>query len=108
MQTENEVLLKLTKLNNLGSKSRRMIVSTFRFKKSLLDAVVSVAPNIEDIKIRVTDSDVEHLKALEHLRSVELVILSLNYNTVGRNFESKTIQLGTQCLFWYGSLPPCD
>ena len=72
-ETEDHTQLKLTKLNNLGSKSRRMIVSTFRFKKSLCDAVVCVAPDIEDVKIRVTDSDVEYLAAIKNIKSVELV-----------------------------------
>ena len=70
-----KVALVLTRLNNLGSKSRRMIVSTFRFKKSVVDYVVSVAPNVQDVKVRVTDADVEHLAALQHVRSVELVRL---------------------------------
>ena len=50
-----------------------MIVSTFRFKKSVVDGVVSVAPNVKDVKVRVTDADVEHLAALQKLKTVELV-----------------------------------
>ena len=66
-------LKKLSHLNNLGSKTRKLIASGLRFKKPLIEAAINVCPNIQNIKIRVTDNDVENLSGLSHLRTVEFM-----------------------------------
>ena len=66
-------LKKLTHLNNLGSKTRRLIAAGLRFKKPLIEATMNVCPNVEHIKVRVTDQDVENLSCLSNLRTVEFM-----------------------------------
>ena len=66
-------LKKLTHLNNLGSKTRRLIATGLRFKKPLIEAAMNVCPNVQHIKIRVTDLDVENLSSLYNLKTVELM-----------------------------------
>ena len=51
--------------------------------------MASVAPNVQDIKVRVTDADVEHLAALQRVRSVELV----SFKSITVNKLSKLIAL---------------
>ena len=66
-------LQKLTHLNNLGSKARRLIASGLRFKKPLIEAALNVCPNIQHIKVRVTDNDVANMSVLSRLKTVELM-----------------------------------
>lgn len=66
-------LKKLTHLNNLGSKARRLIASGLRFKKPLIEAALNVCPNIQHVKVRVTDNDVANMSVLCHLKTVEFM-----------------------------------
>ena len=66
-------LKKLTHLNNLGSKTRRLIAAGLRFKKPLIEAAMNVCPNVQHIKVRVTDPDVENLSSLCNLKTVEFM-----------------------------------
>ena len=73
LSTKTNGLKKLTHLNNLGSKARRLIASGLRFKKPLIEAALNVSPNIQHVKVRVTDNDVANMSVLCHLKTVELM-----------------------------------
>ncbi len=66
-------LLKLTHVNNMGSKYRKLVAEGLRCKRPMSLAIAAVAPGVANLKVRVSDNDVEHLSALENLRTVELL-----------------------------------
>ena len=46
-------LLKLTHLNSLGTRSRKLIPQGLRFKSSLIAKAITVCPNVENLKVRL-------------------------------------------------------
>ena len=75
MKTEPEKLrpLKLTHVDNLGSKARRLIASAMRCKKPVAEAIYNLCPEVEHVKLRVSDDDVAALGSLARLSTVELL-----------------------------------
>lgn len=75
MKTEPEKLrpLKLTHVDNLGSKARRLIASAMRCKKPVTEAIYNLCPEVEHVKLRVSDDDVAALGGLARLTTVELL-----------------------------------
>lgn len=65
--------LKLTHVDNRGSKARRMDYSSLRCKKAMLEAVLNLCPDVVNLKLRVADDDVEGLAQLVNVVSLELV-----------------------------------
>ena len=66
-------LPRLTHLNHLGSRARKLIPQGLRFKRTLTEKAINVCPNVYNIKVRVTDTDVTSLAEMKNLRSVELL-----------------------------------
>lgn len=60
-------------VDNMGSKSRRLIASALRCKKQLTQSISVMCPRVRNLKVRVADEDVASLESLEHLETVELV-----------------------------------
>jgi len=60
-------------IDNMGSKSRRLIASALRCKKQLTLSILAICPQVKNLKVRVADEDVMNLSGLEHLEAVELV-----------------------------------
>eukprot|EP00088_Acartia_fossae_P025026 TRINITY_DN25880_c0_g1_i1.p1 TRINITY_DN25880_c0_g1~~TRINITY_DN25880_c0_g1_i1.p1 ORF type:complete len:309 (-),score=44.53 TRINITY_DN25880_c0_g1_i1:316-1242(-) len=65
--------LKLTHVDNRGSKSRRLVVSSLRCRKPMTVAISELCPEVHNIKLRVSDDDVGALVCLDKVDSVELV-----------------------------------
>jgi len=65
--------LKLTHIDNRGSKNRRLVVSSLRCRKSMIVAISELCPQVRNLKLRVADDDVASLSCLEKVESVELV-----------------------------------
>jgi len=66
-------LPKLTHLNNMGTRSRKLIPAGLRFKRNLTEMAINVCPNVHNIKLRVKDTDCNALAELKCLRSIELL-----------------------------------
>jgi len=80
--------LKLTHVDNLGSKSRRLIASAMRCKKPVVEAILNLCPNVENVKLRVNDDDVANLTCLKSLTSVELVYHVGNIGSPGTHTQT--------------------
>ena len=65
--------LKLTHVNNLGSMARRLIASAMRCKRPVAEAILNLCPEVENLKLRVSDDDLTHLSGLTRLTKIELV-----------------------------------
>jgi len=65
--------LKLTHVDNLGSKTRRLIASALRCKKPVALAISVLCPDVHNLKLRVCDDDVANLCSLSQLETVELI-----------------------------------
>ena len=70
---ENLRPLKLTHVDNLGSKTRRLIASAMRCKRPVAEAITKLCPHVQNLKLRVCDDDVIHLSDLKMLETVEFV-----------------------------------
>ena len=68
-----EEVLNFTHINNMGAKIRKTSVPSLRCKPNMIQAINVLCPNVTNIRLRVQDSDVEHLSSFKHLRSVELL-----------------------------------
>lgn len=66
-------VLRLTHVNNMGSKVRKLVAAGLRCKRPMAEAIAAVAPEVANLKVRVNDNDVEHLSVLQNLRTVELL-----------------------------------
>ncbi len=64
--------LRLSHINHMGGKIRKTSVSSLRCKKSIIEAIHALCPQVSNLKARVQDADVEHLSMLKFLTSVEL------------------------------------
>ncbi len=81
--------LRLTHLNNQGSKSSKLVASGLRCRRPMTEALAAVLPDLCNLKVRVTDSDVRHLIALENLQKLELLYyLSTPANCAGPHTAS--------------------
>jgi len=60
-------------VDNLGSKTRRLIASALRCKKPVALAISVLCPHVRNVKLRVADDDTLLLGGLQHLEAVELV-----------------------------------
>jgi len=69
----NQCQLQLTHLDNRGSKNRRLVVTSLRCKKPVIEAISNLCPSVKNLKLRVTDDDVKCLACLEAVESVELM-----------------------------------
>jgi len=65
--------LKLTHVDNRGSRNRPLNFPSLRCKRTLLNALINVCPALTNLKLRVADTDVAGLVRLENIRSMELV-----------------------------------
>jgi len=65
--------LKLTHVDNLGSKTRRLIASALRCKKPVALAISVLCPEVHNLKLRVCDDDVANLCSLSKLETIELI-----------------------------------
>jgi len=65
--------LKLTHIDNLGSKTRRLIASALRCKKPVALAISVLCPEVHNLKLRVCDDDVANLCSLAKLETIELI-----------------------------------
>jgi len=65
--------LKLTHVDNLGSKTRRLIASALRCKKPVALAISVLCPGVHNLKLRVCDDDVANLCSLSKLETVEFI-----------------------------------
>ena len=65
--------LKLTQVNNLGSKTRRLIATAMRCKRPVAEAILNLCPDVENLKLRVSDDDMSHLSGLTKVTNIELV-----------------------------------
>jgi len=65
--------LKLTHVDNLGSKTRRLIASALRCKKPVSLAISVLCPGVHNVKLRVCDDDVANLCSLAKLETVEFI-----------------------------------
>ena len=65
--------LKLTHVNNLGSMARRLIASAMRCKRPVAEAILNLCPQVENLKLRVSDDDLTHLSDLTRVTKIELV-----------------------------------
>ena len=70
---ENLRPIKLKHVNNLGSKTRRLIATAMRCKKPVAEAILNLCPDVENLKLRVSDDDLSHLSSLTKVTSIELV-----------------------------------
>ena len=70
---ENLKSLKLTHVNNLGSKCRRLIATAMRCKRPVAEAILNLCPDVENLKLRVSDDDLTHLCGLAKVTNIELV-----------------------------------
>ena len=66
-------LPRLTHLNNLGTRARKLIPQGLRFKRTLIEKAINVCPNVHNLKVRVTDADVRSLTEMKNIRSIELL-----------------------------------
>ena len=80
--------LKLTHVDNLGSKTRRLIASAMRCKKPVTEAMFNLCPDVENVKLRVSDDDVSHLSQLTKLSTVELVYHVGNIGSPGPHTQA--------------------
>ena len=71
--SENLKSLKLTHVNNLGSKCRRLIATAMRCKRPVAEAILNLCPDVENLKLRVSDDDLTHLSGLTKVTNIELV-----------------------------------
>ena len=90
MKTDSEKLrtLKLTHVDNLGSKARRLIASAMRCKKPVVEAIYNLCPDVENIKLRVSDDDVSHLTCLTRVHTVELIYHVGNIGSPGPHTQT--------------------
>lgn len=65
--------LKLTHVDNTGSKTRRLISSALRCRSPVALAISVLCPNVYNIKLRVSDDDVQNLCGLSKLEAVEFI-----------------------------------
>jgi len=65
--------LQLTHIDNLGSKTRRLIASALRCKKPVALAISVLCPGVQNLKLRVCDDDVANLCSLPKLETIELI-----------------------------------
>ena len=70
---ENNSKLRFTHINNMGAKVRKTSVPGLRCKKNMINAIKVLCPQVTNLKVRVQDSDVQHLSCLQELRCVELL-----------------------------------
>lgn len=94
--------LKLTHIDNTGCKTRKLVVTSLRCKKSIIVAISEMCPGVQNLKLRVADDDVMSLSCLERVESVELVyhVGSIQSPGVGTQFflEARGSQLTSLTL----------
>ena len=80
--------LKLTHVDNLGSKTRRLIASAMRCKRPVAEAITALCPEVQNLKLRVSDDDVVHLTHLARLETVEFVYHVGNIGSPGPHTQT--------------------
>lgn len=80
--------LQLTHIDNTGCKTRKLVVTSLRSKKSSIVAISEMCPGVQNLKLRVADDDVMALSCLERVESVELMyhVGSIQSPGVGTQF----------------------
>ena len=66
-------LPRLTHLNGLGTRARKLIPQGLRFKRPLIEKAINICPNVENLKVRVMDRDCHHLGELQMLICAKLI-----------------------------------
>ena len=88
--------LRLTHVDNLGSKTRRLIASAMRCKRPVAQAITSLCPDVQNVKLRVCDDDMVHLTDLPRLETVELVYHVGNIGSPGPHTQTFLTVRGQQ------------
>jgi len=65
--------LKLTHVDNLGSKTRRLIAAALRCKRPVALAIKVLCPKVQNLKLRVVDDDIANLCSLSDIETVEFL-----------------------------------
>ena len=79
--------LKLTHVDNLGSKTRRFIPAALRCKRPVALAISVLCPNVQNVKLRVCDDDVANLCSLSDIEAVEFLYHANNIGSPGQQTQ---------------------
>jgi hypothetical protein len=82
-------------INNIGAKIRKTAIPSLRCRRPIITAINELCPDVENVKFRVQDADVEHLSMLKNLRSVELLFNVGRPTTPAMGTQSFIVACGT-------------
>jgi len=88
--------LKLTHVDNLGSKTRRLVAAALRCKKPVALAISLLCPNVQNLKLRVCDDDVSNLCSLTKVETIEFLYHVSNIGSPGHQTQRFLCVRGNQ------------